>query len=165
MDIIGEILKREGGWSDRPEDKGGPTNKGVTLSTLTAWLGHEATLEDLRALSEADARSIYEDLFVVKPGFLAVKDGQIKSLVVDCAVNHGPFNAIKLLQHALGVKDDGVLGPLTRQALAQADYAKLYRRLCAERIRFYGRIITNNPSQAVFAAGWLNRAAEFVEQA
>jgi lysozyme family protein len=84
---------------------------------------------------------------------------------VDTAVNAGVKKAVQLLQRAVGVKDDGIFGPVTKQAVLQADYGGLYRRLIAERIRFRGRIITIDPTQAKFAAGWANRDAEFVESA
>ena len=40
----------------------------------------------------------------------------------------------------------------------------IYVMMIAERCRFYGRVITRRPSQAVFAAGWANRIAEFIEE-
>lgn len=164
-DIIQEILDREGGWSDRPKDAGGATNYGVTLPTLTMWLGRKATVKDLKALTIEDAKSLYRDLYITKPGFGIIPNQKILGLVVDMAVNHGTGNAIRMLQRAVGVKDDGILGSVTKREIQAANYGSLYLKLCAERIRFYGKIITNKPDQAVFAYGWLSRAASFVERA
>ncbi len=163
MDVIGGILRREGGFVDNAVDKGGPTNMGVTLATLSEWLGRPATVGELKHLSENEARSIYTSMFLAKPGLTTINDERLRSLVLDCSVNHGPLNAIKLLQRALGVSDDGILGPATKQALFQSDFSRLYFRLCAERVRFYGHILHANPSQTVFAEGWMNRVAEFIE--
>lgn len=164
-DIIQEILDREGGWVNNPKDKGGATNMGVTIPTLTAWLGRKATVSDLKALTAEDAKSLYRDLYITKPGFGVIPNQKILGLVVDMAVNHGVGNAVRMLQRAVGVKDDGILGDVTKREIQAANYGHLYLKLCAERIRFYGRLITKKPDQAVFAAGWMNRTASFLERA
>lgn len=178
-DIISEILEREGGWVDRAEDRGGPTNKGITLPTLSDWLGRPATVFELKALSDEDARSIYLDRYVYKPGFNLIGSQRLLGLVVDCAVNHGITGATEMFQRALGVKDDGVLGPKTKEAIQKANYGQVYLKLCAERIRHFGQIlgddyrrlvkigvlIPEHKCQESNAHGWLNRVAEFVEKA
>lgn len=58
---------------------------------------------------------------------------------------------------------DGVIGPKTRAALAAADQGVLYGKVLGQRLRHLGRLITNDPKQSAFAAGWMNRMAEFVE--
>jgi len=166
--IIDAILKREGSaYTNHPADKGGPTKYGITQGTLSEWYGRAATVAEVRALTESAAREIYQQNYIRKPGFDVVQDARLRGLLVDCGVNHGPRTAIKLLQRALGVADDGVFGPVTKAALAKSwstEWAsKLYYLLAAQRIRLYGRIITDNPSQAVFAAGWAARCAEFLE--
>lgn len=157
-DIITDILHREGGYVDHPDDKGGPTNRGITLATLQAYQ-KGATLIDLKALTDYKARAIYQKLFV--DPFHYITAYGVKALIVDMAVNHGIDNAERMLQRVLGVKDDGDVGPITLYALERAG-ADFYYKLLAERIRFYGRIISRDHSQAVFAAGWLNRCAEFL---
>ena len=57
----------------------------------------------------------------------------------------------------------GVIGPKTRAALAAADQGVLYGKVLGQRLRHLGRLITNDPKQSAFAAGWMNRMAEFVE--
>lgn len=167
-DIINAILRREGGYVDHPADKGGPTNHGITLGTLSDWRGRPATAEDVRALTHEQAAIIYRQRYLYDPGLDEVHDDNLQALLVDCAVNHGPGRAVKFLQQALGnVQVDGDLGPRTRTAMNNALNTVggdcLYSAVLAQRARFYGRIITNNPSQAVFAAGWMARLAEFIE--
>ena len=84
-------------------------------------------------------------------------------LLVDAAVHSGPKRAVQWLQSALGVAADGVIGPKTRAALAAADQGVLYGKVLGQRLRHLGRLITNDPEQSAFAAGWMNRMAEFVE--
>ena len=161
--ILNDIIAAEGGWTDHPADRGGPTNWGITLPTLTDYLGRPATVDDIRTLTVQDAKDIYRSLYIERPGFGAITDGKLLSLVVDMAVNHGVTRVIKLLQRALRLDDDGIFGPKTKAALTTLSIRTTYLNLVAERIRFYGRLISKDHSQAVFASGWLNRAAKFVE--
>lgn len=165
-ETIEEIIDREGGgkFTDIPQDRGGPTRFGITLPALTDWLGRKATVDDLKTMTRNDAHELYRELYLKRPGFGVIGSQSLLSLVLDMAVNHGVTMATKLLQRAVGIRDDGVFGPVTKQAVAQADFNGLYRRLCAERVRFRGRIISGDPSQAIFAAGWANRDAIFIER-
>ena len=83
--------------------------------------------------------------------------------MLDSAVQHGPGRAIRWLQKIAGAPVDGILGPVSLGAINRLDPDVLYRLMVAERCRFYGRIITKDPTQAVFAAGWANRIAKFIE--
>lgn len=161
--VIDDILRREGGYVNHSADHGGPTNHGITQATLSAWRKAPASIDDVRNLTEAEAREIYESEYVRKPGFDRVNGERLQAILVDCAVNHGPDRAVKFLQGALGVTQDGDFGPKTRGALYNSDPVAIYRKVVAARARFYGQIITKNVTQAVFAAGWMNRLAEFIE--
>lgn len=170
--MIDRVLEREGGYVDHPLDKGGPTNKGITLMTLTEWLGHPPTLADLRDILPETARAIYFEKFMLDPGISAISDDNIREIVFDAAVNSGPVNAIKILQRALNtdlsehLTVDGVLGPKTLEVVndLHVEYAmKFCLALCAQRLRFYANIIRVNPQQAVFAGGWINRIAGLME--
>ena len=164
-EIISAILRREGGYVDHPADRGGPTKYGITLKTLESWRGRKLTAQDVRDLTIEEARRIYRLRFIVGPGLHRVSDGRLRALLVDAAVNHGPKRAVQLLQRVLGVTADGILGPRTLAALRRLDARRAYLGVCAERVRLYGRLIARDSSQAVFARGWLNRAAELIEEA
>lgn len=162
-DIIDGILEREGGFVDHLADLGGATKYGITRATLTDWRGRPVSVDDVRNLTEDEARQIYREQYIVRPGFLSIQNEAVRALVVDCAVNHGVLRAVKMLQHSAHVFTDGILGPNTIAAVNRMTPAALYRRLCAARVKLYGEIITKNPSQAAFAAGWANRIAAFIE--
>ena len=164
-DIIDAILKREGGYTDHPVDRGGPTNWGVTLDTLEHYRGSMVTAQDVRDMTETEARAIYEKLYVIEPGFVLIPDDRLRVLIVDIGVNMGTGTATKMLQKSLEVPVDGILGPKTLAALDDTNVQRVYLGVCAERVRKYGRIISADHSQAVFAAGWMNRVAEFIEGA
>lgn len=99
----------------------------------------------------------------------------MRTLIVDCAVNHGVARAVKLLQEAAHVFTDGFFGPNTKAAVNRMTAAALYRNLCALRVVLYGEIIAHDPElkkavaagfdnlQALNAGGWLKRAAEFIK--
>lgn len=163
--IINEILHREGDrYTEHPNDRGGPTKYGITLRALEIWRGRKLAPASVRNLTEDEARYIYEKTYIKSPGFDKIEDEQLRGLVVDSGVQHGTSRAIVWLQKAAGVNTDGIIGPITIRAVNN-NPGTIYNRLLAERIRFYGRIISDDPLQAKFAAGWANRVSEFVERA
>jgi lysozyme family protein len=94
----------------------------------------------------------------------------IQPVIFDMAVNHGPKQAIKILQHVLNlsglvnISQDGQLGPITARACDQVyqqmgDY--LINALCDERVAFYHRIVARQPNQQIFLNGWLRRAQTY----
>lgn len=159
-EILEDILRREGGFVNHPADKGGPTNFGITQETLSTWRGCPVSVDDVKSLDKSEARLIYKAKYL--DPFVFVTGPKLKALVVDSAVNHGVSRATRWLQEALGVEPDGIVGPLTEHAMIQAQSTVVYRVLLRRRIVFYGTIIKNNPSQAVFAEGWMRRVAEFI---
>lgn len=161
--LIDAILAREGGFVDHPDDKGGATNFGITQATLAAHRWRGVTVEDVRNLTEQEARAIYSQRYVTAPGFDRIASDPLRAALVDYAVHSGPVAAIKALQRRLGVDVDGVLGPATQRAANLEDGRRLALGVLAGRLRHLGRIITDSPSQATFAAGWMNRVAEQVE--
>lgn len=163
-DIIEAVLNREKGWSNKPADRGGPTNWGITQSTLARWRG-TATADDVKRLKIDEARAIYRNLFVHAPGYDKIPSPTLRALIVDMGVNHGTPNATRMLQRALDVLPDAVMGPITLAALSQLTPPRAYARVVAERARFYGQIISRDHTQAEFAGGWMNRLAEFIETA
>lgn len=154
--LIDEIITREGGFSDHKHDSGGATKFGITKATLARWRNCPTTTADVKALDVGEAREIYHALYVVNPGFTVLPD-PLRAHVVDFGVNAGPHQATRTLQRALGVTDDGVLGPKTRAAIAAADIKAITRTFWQERVRFYIHLVGMRPTQLVFANGWLNR--------
>ena len=162
--ILDDILRREGGFVDHPADRGGPTKFGITQATLSAWRGRAVGKEDIRRLTEKEAREILYVRYVLNPGFERIDDINLKALLVDCAVQHGQSRAIVWLQKAVGVKADGILGPVTADAVARADAKRLYCKVLALRAIHFGEVLVKWPSQHVFAGGWMHRLAEFIEK-
>ena len=171
-DPIGEIiLKHEGGFVNDPLDRGGATNLGITQQTLSDWRGHKVTVEDVRNLTEEEARDIYDTRYLRKPKINQLPFPHPQVLVFDMAVNHGPGRAIKLLQKTIKkagfgpISVDGGIGPQTVAACERAQEAMgpyLQNAIVEERKAFYESIIERSPSQERFRRGWMNRADSFL---
>lgn len=158
-EILDDLILAEGSkYTNHAADRGGPTKYGITLNTLRGTKGKaKATAEDVKALTLEEARLIYTELYA-KP-FLFVNDATVFKFLLNSAVQHGVRTAIKLLQRALGVPDDGILGPQTEAAVRSAGTA-IMPKLVAARCKYYASILSSDKSQLVFAAGWLNRIAK-----
>jgi lysozyme family protein len=162
--LIDEILRREGGFVDHPADRGGATKYGITIGALAEWRRRPVAKHEVMDLEVAEARQLYRSRYLEAPGLQAVPDERTLGLLFDCSINHGPGQAARFLQSAIGAKPDGSLGPASQAAIKDVkDWRRVYVRICADRVRYYGRIVANDNTQAAFAAGWANRAAEFIE--
>lgn len=156
--VVIDVMEAEGLYSNRRNDRGGPTKYGITQAALSAYRRQNATVEDVQNLTKEEAASIYSQRYV--PKFLFITDSDLFRFVVNAAVNHGPTRAAKMLQAAVGVKEDGLIGPITREAVLNADLHTMYRKLVAARANFYGDILQRDHSQWEFAAGWFHRLAK-----
>lgn len=166
-EIITDILKAEGWdtYTNHPADRGGPTKWGITLQAWRDYNGNPALSEfAVQGITEAEARLFYHREYIVEPGFNRITDEFLMSLVVDAAVNHGTKQSAKWLQRAVGAKQDGVVGPKTLEAVNSKDSIETALKFLAYRVKFYGYLVTRRPSQAVFAHGWNNRVAKWLER-
>lgn len=179
-DLAAEIVSREGGFVDDPDDPGGMTKYGVTLQTLRR-LGLDLTgdgvadAEDLHRLSRAQAVDIYIDHYFRRPGLAALPE-VLQPSVFDMQVNAGA-NAVKILQRLctqMGFPciDDGVIGPATIRAAQlafDAAPALLADAYGIERRNYYYALAGARPASRKYACrrdggkgGWITRAEEFI---
>lgn len=156
---IPRILAHEGGFVNHPSDPGGATNKGVTIGTLRG-LGMDldgdgdVDVADLKALTTADAVKVYKQFYWDKVEADHLPVG-IDYATADFAVNSGPSRAAKYLQKALGVTQDGDIGPKTLAAAAGADPSQVVSDLCDARLAFMrGLSIWSD-----FGRGWTSRVS------
>lgn len=149
------VLTHEGGWSDDPADPGGATNLGVTIGTLSLWLGRPATRAEVRALTPSTVAPLYRRRFWDAIQGDALPAG-LDVALFDFAVNSGPKRAVIGLQRALDVADDGRLGPVTLAALADRDRPGLIGAVCDGRLAFL-RTLSTWPR---FGRGWTRRVEE-----
>ena len=178
--IAEEIVQREGGYVDDPDDPGGATKFGVTIHTMRR-LGLDLTgdgqvnARDVRALTRAHAVEIFLKHYYQRPG-IAGLPGALQASVFDMYVNAGA-NAVRILQNLLrqmgqAVSVDGVIGPQTLAA-AQAAAEKAPEHIAdaygIARRNYYFRLADRRPKSRKYArtraggkGGWIRRAEEFI---
>jgi lysozyme family protein len=154
-------LVYEGGYVDDPRDPGGMTDFGITLATLSAFLGRSATKADLTGMSAETKLTIYRREYWDAIDGDALPSG-LDLCVFDMAVNGGPARAIKMLQYCVGADEDGVMGPQTLGLVnAATDMMSLMLFYTVQRVDFYRSL----PGYPTFGNGWLARVASVKRQA
>ncbi len=178
--IAREIVAREGGYVNDPDDPGGATNFGVTIHTARR-LGldkdgdGDVDVEDVGKLTRADAERVFLTHYFEAPGIDQLPY-VLQASVFDMYVNAGS-NAVKILQRLLGqmgqrVAVDGKIGPQTvaaceaAAALAPHHLADAYG---VARRNYYFRLGDLRPKSRKYArtkagtkGGWIKRAEEFI---
>lgn len=139
---ITKVLKSEGGYVNHPNDKGGPTNFGITFKTYSDYRKSiSLPIKSVRDIEyPGEVHKIYKLNYwdkVITPDM----DGKYAFCLFDLAVNSGVSRAKKY------------------HSIAKGDVDKLI----AMRRDFYNRIVKNDPTQKVFLKGWMNRINEVEE--
>lgn len=178
--IAQEIVAREGGFVDDPDDPGGATKYGVTIHTLRR-LGldldrdGDVDTDDVRVLTSAHAVSIFVEHYFCTPRIDRLPQA-LHGSVFDMYVNAGA-NAVKILQRLLvnmriAVAVDGVIGPQTVAACQQAIESApdhLVDAYGIARRNYYYALADARPASRKYArrrdggkGGWIVRAEEFI---
>lgn len=150
LQIFNRLIGHEGGYVNDPRDPGGETNWGITKRTAQANGYHG----NMRAMTREQAFKIYQSAFWVRyqcdkmPSAIAFQ-------FFDAAVNHGLGNASRMLQRAVGVADDGIIGSMTLAAVKKMAISDVIMHLNAERLEFYTKL----GHFATYGKGWVRRVA------
>lgn len=178
--IAREIVAREGGYVNDPDDPGGATKYGVTIGTMRR-LGLDldgdgrVTSEDVRRLDRKTAEKIFLEHYFHRPRIVELPEC-LHSSVFDMYVNAGS-NAVKILQRLLvqmgeTVAVDGAIGPQTiaaaRSAVQEAPDLLADAYGIARR-NYYYALADGRPASRKYArrrdggkGGWIKRAEEFI---
>lgn len=178
--IAEEIVVREGGFVNDPDDPGGATNFGVTIHTMRR-LGldldgdGEISVRDVRKLTRSQAIDIFLEHYFQRP-LVAELPPALQATVFDMYVNAGS-NAVRILQQLLGrmgfeVTVDGALGPQSLAAARAAFKAAPDHMVNAygiARRNYYLRLADRRTASRKYArtraggkGGWIKRAEEFI---
>lgn len=182
-DIAKEIVAREGGYVNDPDDPGGATNFGVTIHTMRR-LGLDVDADgdvdarDVQRLTQQQAIDIFIRHYFERPLIAELPVG-LHATVFDMYVNAGA-NAVRILQRLLcemghSVAVDGALGPQSIKA-AHAAYNQAPQAMVdaygIARRNYYFRIADRRPASRKYArtraggkGGWIKRAEEFISAA
>ena len=155
-----EILARwvvtwEGGYVNDPHDRGGATNRGVTIGTFRQVFGKDKTVADLKAITDEQWMTIFRKYYWDKWKADTINSQSIANLLVDWLWASGSYG-VKIPQRVLGVSIDGIVGTKTIAAInGYPNERELFTKLWKEREAFFTRIAVG--SQKKFLRGWLNR--------
>lgn len=144
---IAQLLIDEGGYTaGLPGDPGGETKWGISKRSYPDV--------DIKNLTADQATAIYRRDFADKINYDALP-AMVAFMALTFAVNSGPETAIRKLQHAIGVADDGHWGPITQKAVQMQPPMATLLKFVAECVD-YRRKLTNF---LMFANGWDARLA------
>ena len=147
---VNHVLNVEGGESNDPDDAGGWTRFGISEKFLID-AGYDPNME----IDIGIARSLYHEHF-----WIGGRCGELPDLVAFChfdaMVNHRPRRAKWLLQKGLGVKADGIIGPITIKAAHEIDPFVFWKRYVLARTDFYWDIRTVRRNMK-YVKGWWKR--------
>ena len=149
-----KLLGHEGDFSDHKDDPGGATRFGIT-EAVAREVGYRG---DMRELPLDLAKRIYRHEY-----WEAVRADElpagIRLVMFDAAVNSGVGQATRWLQRAVGVADDGVIGPRTLAAIGALSADSVRMKLLAQRLRFMASL----PGWPAFGRGWARRICDLME--
>lgn len=161
-------MKFEGGYNNDPDDSGGETYRGISRVNWPEWNGWP----DVDKLKEqkdfpacldrnADLQGRVKDFYQRNfwtPVMKDISDQNLVNWLFDKGVNMGIRQAYKLIQRALHVDADGVIGPQSRAAINVADPVELLAGCRDAAKAYYTDIALRNPKKRKFLKGWLARA-------
>lgn len=179
-EVAAQIVAREGGYVNDPDDPGGATNYGVTIGTMKSLgldLNKDGRVDatDVRMLTRAQAQQIFVEHYFRRPRLSDLPPG-VQASVFDMYVNAGT-NAVKILQRLVArmgfsATADGVIGPQTvaaahdAAAAAPDHFADAYG---IARRNYYYSLADQRPASRKYArsksggkGGWITRAEEFI---
>lgn len=134
-----EVLKSEGGYTNDPNDKGGPTNFGITIADYKKYINANGTAEDVKNMTVEQAKNIYKTRYWDSIDGDNLPSG-VDYCVFDYGVNSGPSRALKVKNQFKDVTDP----------------VDLINKICDERLRFMHNI-RGGKDWAVFGKGWQRR--------
>ncbi len=159
--IFAILIGEEGGFTSDPNDPGnwtgGAVGAGVCKGTKYGISAASFPGTNIEALTQAQAETIYAVKYWQPVDGDAVP-APVGLMLFDAAVNNGVEESVKFMQRAIGVTDDGVLGPETRAArtaMLMRGADKFVVELLAQRMNFMG----NLSSWSDFGLGWSRRLA------
>lgn len=127
-----KVLKNEGGYANNPNDAGGETYKGISRKNHPTWAGwisidqikkahpkgfktileHTPELQD--KVKDFYKRRFWDELCLDTCG-----NQELANQAFDMAINAGVKAGVKILQKVLGIPADGILGNVTKKAIAK----------------------------------------------
>ena len=145
-----KVLKFEGGYVNDKSDSGGETKYGISKKAFPNL--------DIKNLTLNEAKEIYKKVYWDRIKGDEIKSQKIAELIFDTAVNMGAYFAIKSAQKILNVKQDGIIGAITLNALNNVNEEVFIKDYKLARIAKYVEIAKGDKIK--FLRGWIKRVLE-----
>jgi len=152
----------EGGYVNDPDDPGGETKYGISKRSYPET--------DIKNLTLAEARHIYQCDFWYRLSLQQVDNQAIASELFDTAVNCGKAKAAEIIQRSLNmvgghstrrVNVDCIIGSKTIQAINSCQYPEaLLKSMNGFQFEHYMKIVQRDITQRKWFRGWLRRVWE-----
>lgn len=173
MELFHEALRKtlnnEGGYSNNKNDKGGETYRGISRKYNKNWIGW-ATIDDYKKANlpklefedalnsdfilQESVKNFYLDNYWDKYKLGQIENPNVADFLFDFVVNSG--QAIKVVQRALGLEDDGIVGPKTIKAINETKDA--LQTLVNARVEY----LKGLKGFDTFGRGWVARANSYL---
>jgi lysozyme family protein len=155
-EALTRVLAHEGGYVHHPADPGGPTKYGITLAAFRRYIKPDATADDVRAMTKAQAAAIYRRHYWNALACDHLPAG-VDYCVFDYGVNSGVARSGKVLRRLVGLPaDTHAVTAEVLAAVARREACALIGAICTERLRFLQSLKT----WPTFGAGWTRRVRE-----
>ncbi len=150
------VIHEEGGFVNDPTDPGGATKYGISMRSHCSDIGDidgdgDIDAEDVRLITVEQAMAIYFDEY-----WGEIRGEELPTpmalVMLDTAVNCGEVRAIKLLQRAGGLVEDGRFG---RATMSWALAPTALHKMLTKRKAFYAGLRTFKK----YGKGWLARVS------
>lgn len=164
-----QMIAHEGGYVNDPDDPGGETYKGVARKIHSKWngwtyvdmlkrqSGFPANLEKDTDLQTAIV-DFYRLTFWDRIKGDQITDQEVAGSIFDFGVNAGVGTSVSLAQMVIGTKPDGVIGPISLDALNAFNPDHFLSAFTVAKIARYISIVKRRPTSRKYFYGWICRA-------
>lgn len=171
-------------------DRGGWTRAGISTPEAMRYFNFSdlgSMPEGMKNLTKSQIINYYWTTHIVQPAFSFLPE-PLDDMIVDFSVTSGPDDSVKAMQASLNVeartkrapntaplKEDGILGPMTRKSLMdfliisslaptinETRLHNFIKNFVYFRTHHYISVCKSRPDQVKFMAGWFNRAYSFL---
>lgn len=152
------VFTNEGGYQNDPRDRGNWTSGVIGVGELKGTKFGLAAMTyphlDMKNVTLSEAKNIYHQDWWLALGMDSFRPAMAYQLF-DAAINHGMYNATKMLQRSVGAYPDGQIGPRTLASLFGTDLNDALLCFLAHRLEF----MTNVYTWPEYGKGWARRIA------
>lgn len=151
-------LGNEGEYSNHPSDHGGPTRWGIIQTEYSKYIGHPASIEEMKHLPIEHAKDIYRRQYWNALHLDRIESKNVSIALFDRSVLNGLLGCSRLVRKTLAVAETGKAGFDAEMGnINGTNPLAFVNRLADQCEAFHRARVASHPDQGVFLKGWLNR--------